>query len=148
MTRLTFFTPRPRALRVVLACVALPLLCSAVHALTVTMTGNPAPPTTVTINVPYDVTIQAVPSSGYFIQGVTLYSCSGTASAPTGTWAVKAFYSTFSHTCDATVQKTFNVVNQASGYYWWYGSASEFDCAGTGSFHSADSAYLGYYYTL
>lgn len=148
MTRLAYFTPRTRALRVALACVALPLLCSLVDAQTVTITGVPTPPATVTINIPYTVNVSATPASGFFVYSVSALSTAGNASGPTGSWVSKGSYSAFSHTCGATVSHTFNVVNQASGYYYWKGLDLEFHCTDgnvPGTYNGND--YIGYYYT-
>lgn len=130
-----------------LACVTIPMLCSAVHALTISATGNPVPPTTVALNATYQITVQGIPDYNNYIRRVDVGSASGNADGPTNSFTNHGIYQAFSNTCNATVQHTFSVVNQGTGYYWWQAGGTEVVCNGGASVSALMEGLVGYYYT-
>lgn len=90
---------------------------------TTTISGNPSAPATITLNDPYTVNVAVQASSGYVVYGCDLYS----GSASSGPWTWKASYGFSGYS--GYGNNNFDVVNQASGTYWWRGKGYASDAS-------------------
>jgi hypothetical protein len=91
----------------------------------VSIGGDPETPAAIAINWPYEIAIGAFATNApgnWEIIELRLYGASGNSGSPTSSWVLKG---TKSIANLPGAIHPFNVVNQASGYYWWSGQATE-----------------------
>jgi hypothetical protein len=149
MKRHSFFPLTLYCLIVTSVCLLAVMAVRISNAHTVSMSGSPSPPTVVGQNVTYTVTTTGVQESNWKCTFLYLSGSSGDASGPSGGWSLKGTYQVPSPTCNQTVPKTWNVVNQSAGYYWWMGIGDFQNCSDPDDIDTGtESGNFGYYRTL